>query len=226
MQEANFNDQCDNVQHVALLIMRTPGGTHTGILYRVDGDLHALHQCWHLMFRFERIPKSYACVTPNLLSEEFDSVVGTCRLFVQRIQQRGCPRFPMAFSQPQRTKISAEGEVIWDGSVGLTCATFVLAVFGAAHIPLVDLSGWRRRPEDDARHEALLLDMERGLPDLNVSPADPSHIARVRAELPCIRVRPEEVAGAALFSDRPVGFELAEQAGLWILDHLRPTETR
>jgi hypothetical protein len=65
--------------------------------------------------------------------------------------------------------------------------------------------------------------MKNGSPDRNISPATEEHISKVRAELPCIRVRPEEVAGAGMFGTRPVCFENAEQAGLWVVEQLRRT---
>src|SRR5205823_11459599 len=92
----------------------------------------------------------------------------------------------------------------------------------AVRIPFVDLSGWERRPGDDARHEQLLEMMSTGFPERGISPAPPEHIAKMRAELPCIRVRPEEVAAIAMSDDRPTGFSKAERLGRWILERITP----
>ena len=224
MRVENFRLNSDNVQHFAVLIILTNSGTHTGVLYRLSGELYVVDQCWHLCFRCKPADRPMACVVPDLLEEEFQSIVAVCELFVRRTLRAGIPRIPMGFAQPKNVTFSADGEVVWDGSVGLTCATFVLSIFEAAKIPLVELSRWRRRSGDDARHEELLLLLERGDASNGIPKASQDHIARVRAELPAIRVRPEEVAGAAMHPVRPVGFELAEQAGLWILDRLKSRE--
>jgi hypothetical protein len=217
----NFSHDSTGVKHFALLILLTRDGTHTGVLYRFGGVLHVVDQCWHERFRCKPADEVYDCVSPALLEEEFHNIVSVCELFVTRALRGEARRVPMAFKQPANARLSADGELIWDGGVGLTCATFVLAIFGAAYIPLIDFTAWRRRAGDDERHNSLLRLMELGDEARGISKASDDHIARVRAELPCIRVRPEEVVGAALYSDRPVGFEIAEQAGRWILDQLR-----
>ena len=48
--------------------------------------------------------------------------------------------------------------------LGLTCSTFVLTVFEAAYVSLVDLTGWPERDQDNARHEKLLQMMRDGIP--------------------------------------------------------------
>ncbi len=220
----NFSRDSTGVEQFALLILLTPELSHVGILYRFDGVMYVLDQCWHERFRCEPADKPYPCVVPNLLDAEFDNIVSACELFVDRNIRRPSGRLPMGFKQPQKARFNAEGELIWDGSVGLTCATFVLAVFDAVRIPLVDLRGWRRRDADDERHSSLLRLMELGNDAARIPKASKEHIERVRAELPCVRVRPEEVAGAALFLDRPVGFDEAERAGLWLRAQLQPGE--
>jgi len=51
-------------------------------------------------------------------------------------------------------------------------------------------------------------------------PAEADHVDRVRKELPCIRVRPEEVAATGMFDDLPATFSQLEPAGEWILQRL------
>jgi hypothetical protein len=97
-------------------------------------------------------------------------------------------------------------------AVGASCASFVLLVLSAAGIDLV-VTGpdWPHRPADDARHAELLPRLEeqyRGRPDV---------LPRIHAELPCPRVAPEEVAGAAMSPEPPASQAFAERAGKWIM---------
>jgi hypothetical protein len=103
--------------------------------------------------------------------------------------------------------------------LGLTCSTFVLTVFESAKISLVNVDGWPIRPDDDQRHEAVLEKMRRGIPN-HAPPAPPEHVDRVAAELPCIRVRPEEVVASGIFDDLPVAYAQLEPAGQFIVARL------
>src|SRR5262249_43390925 len=102
------------------------------------------------------------------------------------------------------------------GSLGASCASFVLIVLSAAGINLVvEGDEWPYRPgPDDARHNELLT-------ALAAHGADQAELDRVRSELPCPRVAPEEVAGAAMFPDLPdlpADQPFAERAATWIID--------
>jgi len=211
-----------DVPELAILITRTrDGGTHTGILCRYQGQLHVIHQAWHEMLKIAPDSGNFPCVIPNLLPEEMNDVTANCRLLIlRRMQGKPRQRLPYGFSQPQTPRIDADGEVILGGGAGLTCSTFVLAVFEAAKVPWIDLSDWSRREEDDARHEQLLLKMRMGIPEFGIPPAQSEHIRKVEKELPCIRVRPEEAAAPGLADRLPIGFEQAERFGHWILERL------
>ncbi len=89
---------------------------------------------------------------------------------------------------------------------GQTCSTFVKNLFEWAGAPLVDESTWQQRDAD-------LPDQLKLLEYLAGEDADPSHIAAVAGDLPCMRIRPEEVASASTFTDLPVSFIAAESAG-------------
>ena len=215
----------DEVGELAILIVITGDGTHTGLLYRFGNRLYLLDQCWHECFRVDSFDvntfkRRYGCVMPDLLPEEINDVVATCELIVDRSIRKGPQRLPYGFGLPEGGEVNRDGELIWGGGVGLTCSTFVLAVFEAARVPFIDLSGWVRRPADDDRQEELLNMMARGIPEHGIPPADPAHIAKARGELPCIRVRPEEVAAAGLSPKRPAEFGLVERTARWILERI------
>jgi hypothetical protein len=93
----------------------------------------------------------------------------------------------------------------------------VLTVFQSVEAPLVNFDTWQERPEDVVRHEALLKQMREGIPKYSIPPAPPEHVALVKEEVACMRVRPEEVAATGLYNDLPATFEQLAPGGAWIL---------
>jgi hypothetical protein len=131
-------------------------------------------------------------------------------------------KIPYAFRYTNRAYINqGTGEVNLEDGTGMSCSTYVLAVFQSVGITLVNMGTWQERVGDVARHQALLQKMRTGIPGW-APPASPEHIAIVEQETNCMRVRPEEVAATALYDDHPTTFEQLESAGAWILSQLPP----
>lgn len=82
---------------------------------------------------------------------------------------------------------------------GLTCATFILAIFESVSWPLVERASWPvDRAEDVAwRDHVITLLEQRGHTD---------QAERVRNDPACVRFRPTEVAGACLWTPPRVAF--------------------
>lgn len=223
MRGERFHYSCRHVPALAVFVMRTNGGTHTGILHRNRGVLWVLDLLWHERLRSSPCRDDYACVVPDLEPEEMNDVTGMCRLIDRRHQERaamGGFLVPYAFRHNHNTKFSAvTGELMLGDGVGLSCSTFVLTVFESSKVPLVDLTGWPARSEDQAQQARLLRMMQAGIPRF-APPASPEHIDRVRSDLPCVRVRPEEVAASAMAVRLPANFERAEKGGRWIMEWL------
>jgi hypothetical protein len=208
------------VPSLAIIVMRAGDGMHTGIVHRNRGHLYILDQMWHKKLRSEMINGDYPCVIPNLEPEEANDITGICRLIHERrIERKGWQELPYAFRYPSGAGVNRDGEVILGEGVGLTCATLVMAVFDAAKVPYTELTEWVERPDDQVRYEKLLQMMRDGIENF-AEPADPEHIARVQAELPCIRFRPEEAAAVGIADWRPASFEQVERAGRWIVEKL------
>ena len=87
---------------------------------------------------------------------------------------------------------------------GLTCATFVLALFESVDWALVDRASWPADPErcDRWREEVVSLLEQRG----HVDQAE-----RVRRDGACVRFLPTEVAGACLWPLPEVPFTNARE---------------
>ena len=104
---------------------------------------------------------------------------------------------------------------------GLTCATFVMAIFREFGIELLDTSNWPVRGTDLLWLSKTISFLEtwgekeraegRGDPDL------PDHISALRNSATALRFRPQEVAGAAWSEMHPIDFQTAEILGTGII---------
>lgn len=99
--------------------------------------------------------------------------------------------------------------------LGLTCATFILAVFEAAGISLIKYDTWpENRPSDFEWQKQIITALRR------TRSATPEHIKAVEGDVGSARYRPEEVAGAATANPLPADFPLAAERGQQILERL------
>lgn len=79
--------------------------------------------------------------------------------------------------------------------LGLTCASFVLAIFEFSGVRLLAYEQWPARPEDRAWRDHVI-----GLLARSPNPDWQAHAAAIRNDDRTIRYRPEEVtAGAGLY---------------------------
>ncbi len=191
----------------AVLCRTEHGNLHAGVLYR-DGDKPAvLHLGWQdYLSRDWKWARLWSA--PDIEPERLLSVAALCRR-IWRVYERS-RQFPYAF-RFAGTSFDANGQlVLGRGARGLTCATFILAVFGAMGIMLVDEEDWPVRAEEDA---AFLATIKRF--------ASPDHLAVLRAEIDdgCVRIRPEEVLGACACA-LPAKFAPTRAAADHVLDRL------
>lgn len=100
--------------------------------------------------------------------------------------------------------------MLGEGARGLTCATFILAVFNAMGVTLVDEGDWPVREEDDRAFLAAVAKF-----------ASPAHFAMLRAEVDerCGRIQPDEVLGACACR-LPAKFDCTRTAADRVLERL------
>lgn len=97
---------------------------------------------------------------------------------------------------------------------GLTCATFVLAVFRDYGFPLVKEDEWPVREDDILFHNEIISTLRR-------TRASEAHIRAVEKDVGCARFRPGEVAGAALSHTPPADFKEASELNDKITNGIR-----
>lgn len=177
-------------------------GSHVGVLHRASKQesLQVLHLCTHKECVNEDVGSgAMLWVQPLLELESANQVVARAR----QVYRASCGgAIPYGFSDFAGF-FNAKGEI--EGSEagkGLTCATFVLAVFHLAGVMLVRPETWPER-EEDKEWQQTVID--------TLAVASSNHLNALRANIGAKRFRPLEVAGSAAAEEYPVEFAKAEE---------------
>lgn len=199
------------VVHVAVAICSIDESQrHIGILHRdaeADG-VFLLDLAWHHHLRNQIPERQYLWVEPAINSKRLVQVAAICRR-VWRSNRRG---IPYAFSRPTHCFDNSTGAFLLGPTrLGLTCATFVLAIFDEAGLPLVRYETWPEVREGDAEWQ------RRILAKLLETGASAEHFHAVSTEIGSVWFRPEEVAGAVTISPLPADFDGAAERAAQIL---------
>lgn len=94
--------------------------------------------------------------------------------------------------------------ILGPGEQGLTCATFVLALFKSDNFDLIDVANWPDRPE---------LAQALARMAVRIPPAEVANRVIAEAAAGGVRILPEEVFGACRLDALPANFAEAEAAG-------------
>jgi hypothetical protein len=188
---------------------------HLGLLHRdaEAGPVLMLDLQWHHRLRNDPPSDDFLWIDPAVHSRRLAQVADICRLIWRANQKDG---IPYGFSSPTDCFDDETGAYLFGPTaLGLTCATFVLAVFHRAGLPLVVYESWpTERPGDRPWQEKIVQLLER-------TGAATEHVAAVRSEIGSVRFRPEEVAGAATCTTLPALFDQASGRAQHILDRLQ-----
>lgn len=194
-------------------------GAHVGLYYLVDdaGARRHLHLAWHFSLKNDDKPDADALwVAPRLDEIALADVRRSAHLIARRHEDG---RIPYAF-QKGASCFSATGVLELNGSLGLTCATFLDLVFAHANVSLLDVSTW----DNDRSPERRVADQnaQRRLVEyLRKTHGAAQHAELVEREIPCMRIRAEEVAAASGMTGHPIPFLSAEPEGARILAALQ-----
>ena len=184
---------------------------HIGLVYSKGENLWLLHLAWHYDLRNEFLGPTYFLVEHKFTPPRMRQVAARCRQ-IAKANPRG---LPFAFSYPNGCFDGETGRYLFASSqIGLTCATFVLAVFEVAGLKLLEMESWRERDDDDQWQQGVLSHLRGGLDDGKVTQ---SHIHDVERQVGAFRCRPEEVAGSTASETHPIQFELAVRLGEQVL---------
>jgi hypothetical protein len=188
-------------------------------LYRYGDDSpRVLHLAWNRSLQDEKHESlgehwgPVAWIEPAIPKRAITGMVAVCRLAASR---RATNELPYSF-RFKDTKIDpGRAELVFGaGETGLTCATFVLAMFAGHGISLVKTDTWVSRDDDSAWQKEIVSLMVR----LAAPAAD---IQNARHDIGCVRYRPEEVAGSCSVRILPATFEEAKAAAREISEMFR-----
>jgi hypothetical protein len=160
---------------------------HVGIFYRSSGTLQFLHLAWHFDLRSSSPKHCYGWVQPNLNPARSRNISALCRL----ILRKNLNGIPYAFSSPNDCIDSNTGAyLLGPTNHGLSCATFVAAVFHAGGLPLIQYDSWPPVRQGDSEWKAFVIEQ------LQASGASSLHIEAVKIQ-DNARVRPEDIVAAS-----------------------------
>lgn len=210
----------DELRHVAVIIGEPEiNQRHTGILFRVndEGAFQFLHLAWHCDLRCQnKLSKKYCWVDPKIPTARLRQLAAICDDIAHA---NLVEEIPYSFGTPidafdEKTKKFLLGPT----TTGLTCASFVLAVFERAQLRLAHYSGWSAPDSEDIRWQQSILGKLRETPGVSAD-----HVNVVEREIgTSVRYRPEQVAGAAAIRGRrPAKYRYAKSLGNDIVRFLR-----
>lgn len=199
---------------------------HTGIFFRFDKNQphEFLHLGWQFLLIREPPKHKYLWVQPALSQRRLVQVAAIC----DQVAIANSKGIPYSFGPPNDCFDEQSCRfLLGPTNTGLTCASFVLAIFHRAGLQLLRYGSWPPPSTEDIEWQRKILD---NLKNPNVTPpADVSqqHIDFVANEIgSSVRYRPEQVAASALKRRFwPVSFRLAERLGKAIVACVRGEST-
>ncbi len=196
--------------HLGLAIKNIAGEqNHCGLLYRLDdGEVRMLHLAFHFDLRDEELRSDYWCA-PAGLEVENQLVVAAFASAIANAK----PNVPYGFDANGMVFDVVSGELLEaPAGRGLTCATFVLALFRTLGFEPLDEETWPMRDEDEHWQDQITQAMTH-------AGARQDHIDAVTDNGQSRRFRPEEVVGTSATSNDEwsIGFDRAREIAQEVL---------
>jgi len=164
---------------------------HVGLLCRSTDtqDVRCIHLAWHCRLEETGSEGVSWWLNPGSAPERLVQVAAIGR----KVLRSNGRNIPYAFSSPSECFDRLSGQYLLGPTRhGLTCASFVLAVFHTAGLQLVKYESWPTKRQEDIQFQSAIAQL------LEQHGADSAHVTEVRKEIGTVRFRPDEVAGAVL----------------------------
>lgn len=173
-----------------------PDQLHCGIVFNHQNAFNFIHLAWHFELRHEVDYKrfsEYVFIKSTIHPSRQLSIAAMCRRILVRHSEKNIP-YGVQYSGGGFT---SDGVLCLDDKDnGLTCATFILALYRQCGISLIDINNWQKRDSDQDWHKLIIDALKNSRWKFNISE---SHIENVSKEMGCARFRPEEVAISSAF---------------------------
>lgn len=198
------------ISHAAVAVgignFEFPHQLHTGVFHASqDESPRMLHLAWHSRLQNSSPEDWYLWIHPPFEPERLRQVATMCRRIFRKNQENG---LPYGFGVPNDNFDHTTGEyLIRDSHFGLTCASFVLAVFDAVSLKLANYASWPTGRDSDKAWQRWVIEM------LEMTGAPERHIQNVKCDIGSVRFHPQQVAACASLEHVPVTFDAAEMQG-------------
>ena len=203
------NSDSERIAHVAIAIgignEVFPNQLHVGLLHRGTDGVGILHLCWHLVLKSNDLyDNSMWWVVPQIIPERLQSVAMLCR---QLSRTAGASGIPYGFGTFRNVFDTRTGTFKQnEGAGGLTCATFVLGVFNAARLSLLDDETWPQPSQADLEWQVYIANT------LKLFEKSAVQGGLTFSQIPAKRFQPNEVAAAAIEKSLPTTFQRIERS--------------
>jgi hypothetical protein len=207
----------DISSYIAIAITGDNNQRHIGLLFRTDRN-HApklLHLAFHSRLKCDE-PVKYANDYFWLHCPSFsDDEQLQLAVWFEKIFSVNGNNIPYGLEYGSSGHFQQNGKFIQTNeNIGLTCATFVMALFEDFSFPIVNIESWESRDDDKKWQERIVVCMQE---DMNKNPHlyTNTHITTQILNIGiAVRFRPEEVAVSAnVFQNEPIMFRAAEVGG-------------
>ncbi len=181
---------------VGIGMKRNLDQSHIGILYeRAPGNINMCHLGWHYVFQNRKVNSSYYWMDCSCFDDPDESMFVRSRLAAVNENTRiayGFATDPHCFDSDFNLPLKPVG---W----GLTCASFVLAVFEVLGFQLLDYNTWVIRDDDEAWQKEIIF---------KIVHLDETQAQAMQLYIGSFRFRPEEVAAGAVshVNEMPIQF--------------------
>lgn len=220
MQPRHPNEMPDEMsESMAFVISGSRNGQkHVGMAYRGhNARVMLLHLGWHRLLYHHEWDGRYYWMELCGLDRELQETLADFAVLVANAH----PGEPIPYSVIFREGkyFDADGHYIDanDGS-GLTCATFLLAIFSDFGLPIIDRAGWPASRQGDFSWLRTILHALKIHEVLKNKMPAWKWLEQVRYRHSLKRYRPEEVfASAGMFVGDPLSFSDLESAGIAVV---------
>ncbi|MDP3445701.1 MAG: hypothetical protein Q8T08_22805 [Ignavibacteria bacterium] len=215
----------NNTENIAVIVGKShfDGQLHSGIVFKYKEEVKVIHLAFHKRLYLENESDfvshndGYHWVkTVDIPLPRQIAIAAFCRRIYNLSNIR-----PIAYGfNYENSRFTNEGYfILGKNEIGLTCASFVLAVFHESKVPLIDISQWVSR-EDDATYREMVLAFIKTKADESNNEDLKKHYQKMSQEKVIFRYRPEEVAVSSSYSIRPQPFDVISTDALILKQHL------
>lgn len=197
-------------------------GYHITLYYRTpdDNTVRSLNLRWHhKIARMKPTPGELWCEF-NLPEERTQMIALACARIWKK--HKKLKRVPYGFSLPDGFFDPETSEILsGEGRIGLTCATFILAVLDAAELHPIDYDLWEDRPEDLQWQTFVVSQLEKLLEKDEITQ---QHFELVSADIGAFRIKPSEIIASStnplvrnsMHTLAPIGKRIETEATAWV----------